>query len=234
MSSETDGPKAPKLRNKKQIELRRRDPDQTRRAILEAARTEFCQHGFNGARIERISRRSKTNMRMIYHYFGNKEGMYLSVLESVYSDIRNQELELDLAAKPPLDAMRRLVLFSFDFFATRSDFIALISTENILKARFLKRLPSIQAMSVPLLDAIRDMLYRGESEGTFRSGIDPLQLYVTIVAQCQLHISNRYTLSVLFNQDLNDKEWLRERREHTVEIILAYLVKPTTPPAIVD
>lgn len=225
MDAEPEGSKSAEPTKRKQVELRRRDPDRTRKVILDAARAEFCQHGYNGARIERISRRSKSNMRMIYHYFGNKEGVYLSVLESVYSDIRNQELQLDLAATPPLEAMRRLVLFSFDFFSTRGDFIALINTENILKGRFLKRLPSIQAMSVPLIDAIRDILRRGEAEGVFRGGIDPLQLYVSIVAQCQLHISNRYTLSVLFNADLTDKDWLRARREHTIEMILAYLVK---------
>ncbi|MFZ1727275.1 MAG: TetR/AcrR family transcriptional regulator [Albidovulum sp.] len=226
MDVKPDQAKAGKQPDRKQADIRRRDPDRTRRAILDAARAEFCQHGFNGARVERISRRSKSNMRMIYHYFGNKEGVYLSVLESAYSDIRSQELQLDLAHSAPLEGMRRLILFSFDFFATRSDFIALINTENILKGRFLKRLPSIQAMSVPLIDAIRDLLGRGEKEGVFRTGIDPLQFYVSIVAQSQLHISNRYTLSVLFNQDLTDQDWLKTRREHTTEMLLAYLAKP--------
>lgn len=202
---------------------RQRDPDRTRRSILGAARSEFCQHGFNGARVERISRKSKANMRMIYHYFGNKEGLYLAVLESVYGDIRNQERALDLARAEPAEGMRRLILFTFDFFAARSDFIALISTENILRGRFLKRLPSIQAMSVPLLEAIRDLLDRGREQGVFRKGVDPLQLYVSIVAQSQLHISNRYTLSVLFNQDLTEREWLQERRAHTEALLLAYL-----------
>ena len=227
MDTEPDQPKAVKQSKRKQTKIRYRDPDRTRRAILDAARVEFCQHGFNGARIKRISRRSKSNMRMIYHYFGNKEGVYLSVLVSVYSDIRNQELQLDLANSAPLEGMRRLILFSVEFFATRSDFIALINTENILKGRFLKRLPSIQAMSTPLIDAIRDLLHRGEKEGVFRAGIDPLQFYVSIVAQSQLHISNRYTLSILFNQDLTDQDWLRARREHTVEMLLAYLSKPS-------
>jgi TetR/AcrR family transcriptional regulator len=227
MNAESDQPKVAKQSKRKQTEIRSRDPDRTSRAILDAARVEFCQHGFNGARIERISRRSKSNMRMIYHYFGNKEGVYLSVLESVYSDIRNQELKLDLANSAPLEGMRRLILFSVDFFAKRSDFIALISTENILKGRFLKRLPSIQAMSTPLIDAIRVLLHRGEKEGVFQAGIDPLQFYVSIVAQSQLHISNRYTLSILFNQDLTDQDWLRARREHTVEMLLTYLSKPS-------
>jgi TetR/AcrR family transcriptional regulator len=226
MVTKLDPLKAGKQSKSKQTEIRRRDPDRTRRAILDAGRVEFCLHGFNGARIERIARRSKSNLRMIYHYFGNKEGLYLSNLESVYSEIRNQELQLDLANCSPLEGLRRLILFSFDFFATHSDFIALISTENILKGRFLKRLPSIQAMSLPLIEVIRGFLQRGEKEGIFRTGIDPLQFYVSIVAQSQLHISNRYTLSVLFNQDLTNEDWLRARREHTTEMLISYLSKP--------
>lgn len=226
METQSDQLKAGNASKAAQTEVRRRDPDRTRRAILSAARVEFCQHGFNGARIERIARRSKSNTRMIYHYFGNKEGVYTSILESVYSEIRNQELQLDLENSSPLEGIRKLILFSFDFFATHSDFIALINTENILKGRFLKRLPSIQAMSVPLIDVIRDILQRGEKDGVFRPGIDPLQFYVSIVAQSQLHISNRYTLSVLFNEDLTDADWLQARREHTAEMLISFLSKP--------
>lgn len=210
---------------------RPRDPERTRRAILDAARSEFCQHGLTGARIERITRRSRTNTRMIYHYFGNKEGLYLAVLESVYGEIRKQEQALDLGRAEPGEGIRRLVLFTFDFFAARSDFIALIMNENILRARFLKRLPSIQAMTVPLVEAIRDLLARGEAEGVFRGGVDPVQLYVSIVAQSQVHISNRFTLSVLFHADLGDPDWLAARRAHTLEMILSHLAIPGARPA---
>lgn len=202
---------------------RSRDPERSRRAILEAAKSEFCQYGFTGARTERIARKSKINIRMIYHYFGNKEGLYLAVLESVYGEIRAREQQLDLARLEPMEGMRRLILFTFDFFASRRDFIALIANENILRARYLKRLPSIQAMTVPLVEAIRDLLRRGEREGLFRSGVDPVQLYVSIVAQSQLHVSNRYTLSVLFNQDLGDPGWLAGRRAHSLDLIMGYL-----------
>ena len=200
-----------------------RDPERTRRTILDAAKSEFCQHGLKGARIERITKKSRSNPRMIYHYFGNKEGLYLAVLESVYGEIRKQEQKLDLSEKDPITGMRHLILFTFDFFATRSDFIALINNENILRGRFLKRLPSIQAMTNPLIDTIRGLLERGHIEGVFRGGVDAVQLYVSIVAQSQLHISNRYTLSVLFNKDLTDNEWLADRREHTLDLILGYL-----------
>ena len=202
---------------------RTRDPERTRRAILDAAKAEFCLHGLTGARIERITRRSRSNARMIYHYFGNKEGLYLAVLESVYGEIRRQEQRLDLARMEPVEGMKRLIHFTFDFFAARSDFIALISAENIQKGRYLKRLPSIQSMTLPLIDSIRHLLERGSAAGVFRAGVDPVQFYVSIVAQSQLHISNRHTLSVLFNKDLSDQDWLAERRRHTLELMLGYL-----------
>ena len=202
---------------------RTRDPARSRQAILSAATAEFCQHGLTGARVDRISKRSGTNPRMIYHYFGNKDGLYLAVLESVYGEIRTLERQLDLAAAPPEEGMRRLIGFTFDFFAGRREFIALIANENILKARYLKRLPSIQAMTVPLVDSIRDLLARGARDGVFREDVDPVQLYVSIVAQSQLHISNRHTLSVLFDQDFGAPEWLAARRAHTIAMLLGYL-----------
>jgi AcrR family transcriptional regulator len=202
---------------------RTRDPERSRRAILEAARSEFCEHGFTGARTERIARASKTNIRMIYHYFGNKEGLYLAVLGSVYGEIRKGEQELEFARLAPVDGMRRLILFTFDFFAARRDFVALIANENILRARFLERLPGVQAMTLPLIGAIGDLLRRGERQGLFRAGVDPVQFYLSIVAQSQLHVSSRFTLSVLFNQDLSDPTWLEQRRAHTLDLLLSYL-----------
>lgn len=210
---------------------RARAPERTRAAILAAAKGEFCRFGLPGARIERISRRSRSNTRMIYHYFGNKEGLYLAVLESVYGEIRTQEQHLDLAGAEPVEGMRRLVVFTFDFFAARRDFIALISNENIQRAKYLRRLPSIQAMTVPLVGAIRDLLERGGAAGVFRDGVDPVQLYVSIVAQSQLHVSNRFTLSVLFDADLSDADWLAARRTHVLELILSYLAPPAAATA---
>ncbi len=203
---------------------RKRDPEGTRKSILDAARSEFCRYGYTGARVVRISKKSKSNMRMIYHYFGSKEGVYLAVLESVYGEIREGEQKLDIATDEPAEGMRKLVLFTFDFFAKKNDALILISTENVNKAKFLKRLPSVQSMMVPLLDSIGELLKQGERQGVFREGVDPVQLYVSIVAQSQLHILSRYTLSVLFNQDLSEEQWLANRRSHVLELILSYLM----------
>lgn len=195
----------------------------SRQAILNAAKAEFCMHGFSGARVQRIAQRSKANMRMIYHYFGSKEGVYRAVLMTVYTEIRERERELDLARAEPLEGLCKLVNFTFDFFAGRRDFLALINNENMMRGRHLKHLPNVPAMTLPLVESIRELLARGRREGVFRGDVDSIQLYVTIVALSQLHIMSRYTLSILFDQDLSDPAWIAERKRHAEDVILGYL-----------
>ena len=202
---------------------RGRDPVRSRLAILRAATAEFSLHGFSGARVERIAAKSKSNMRMIYHYFGNKEGLYLAVLEAAYSRLRGREATLNLRHADPVEGMRTLIRFTFDFFASNKEVLALIHAENTLKGRFIKKLPHVQAMTVPLLESIGDMLDRGRKQGRFRAHIDPVQFYVSLVALSQLHILNRHTLSVIFAKNISDPKWLSERRAHVEEMLMAYL-----------
>ena len=200
-----------------------RNPEKSRQRILKAATDDFCAHGFNGARVERIARKSGANMRMLYHYFDSKEGLYLAALDKVYSEIRSEERKLNLATLDPAAGMRELVCFTFDFFATHPDFVGLINNENLMKGRFLKKSPKIRDMTIPLVETIEDLLSRGVAAEVMRPGVDPIHLYVSIVAQSQLHISNRYTLSAIFDRDLGDREWLKEHRRHAQELILGYL-----------
>jgi len=213
----------------KAVSKRRRRPDNTKERILKAATVEFCAHGFNGARVERIAKRSTANMRMLYHYFESKEGLYLAALEKVYSEIRSEEHKLQLNSLDPLAGMRQLVSFTFDFFSSHMDFIGLINSENLMKGRFIKRSTKIRTMAIPLVEAIEDLLERGAKLGVMRAGVDPIQLYISIVAQSQQHISNRYTLSALFDRDLGDKDWLAERRRHAQDVIVGYLTSTGGP-----
>lgn len=203
---------------------RSRDPVKSKQTILRTAIAEFCQHGFSGARVERIATKSKSNMRMIYHYFGDKEGLYLAVLESAYTRIRSEEGKLDLSGAEPIEGMRTLIRFTFDFFAANKDVLALINSENTLRARYLRKLPHVKAMTLPLLDSIGAMLGSGQRQGLFRSKVDSIQFYVSLVALSQLHILNRYTLSVIFDKDLSAADWLAERRAHVEDVLMAYLL----------
>lgn len=202
---------------------RSRDPVRSKQTILRAAAAEFCQYGFSGARVERIAAKSRSNMRMLYHYFGNKEGLYLAVIESAYSRIRRGEATLDLTQKDAVQAMRTLVGFTFDFFAANKDVLALINGENTLKGRYLRKVPNVKAMTLPLIDSIGGIVESGYKQRQFSIRPDPVQLYVSLVALSQLHILNRYTLSVIFDQDLSDATWLKARRAHVEDMILKYL-----------
>ena len=213
--------------------VRQRDPERTSAAILVAARREFTEKGFSGARIEAIAARTGVNKRMLYHYFGNKEGLYLAVLESTYADIRAAEEELNLSERDPVDAMRELALFTWRYFIAHPEFLSLLSTENLHRARFLRRSSRIRAMHSPLMTRLAETLRRGTEAGCFRADADPLRVYVSIASLGAFYLSNRYTLSTIFGRDLLAKEQLREWGEHIVEVVLSYLATVTTgaPPA---
>ena len=99
---------------------------------------EFTAKGFGGARIDEIARRSGANKRMIYHYFGGKEELYLASLERVYASIRSAETELDLSHRDPVDAVRELTRFTWNYFLAHPEFLSMLGTENLLQARHLK------------------------------------------------------------------------------------------------
>jgi TetR/AcrR family transcriptional regulator len=205
---------------------RKRNPARTREAILKAAVAEFCSNGFTGARVENISAKSGANMRLLYHYFGDKEGLYTAVLDRVYTQVRAEERRLDLGSVEPAEGMRRLVNFTFNFFARHRDYISLLNNENLLRGRFVKKSRAVRPLTLPLLATITDLLERGHKAGTFRAGVDPIQLYISITALSYFHVSNRYTLSAMFGRDLAAESWMEQRRAHAQNLILTWLARP--------
>lgn len=195
----------------------------TRERILKAAVREFARQGYRGGRVQRIVKDARANPRMIYHYFGGKEGLYLASLERVYLDVRRAEQALELRALPPREGMRRFIDFTFDHFARHTEFIGLLVSENQLGARYVRRSKLIPSLTPSLLAAIEDLLARGRRTRQFRNGVDPVQFFITLHALCYLHVSNRSTLSVMFQRDLADGAWLAARRRHVRDVLFAYL-----------
>jgi AcrR family transcriptional regulator len=202
---------------------RRRNPAKSKASILEAATVEFCRHGYKGGRIEVIARRAKANVRLLYHYFGDKAGLYLAVLERVYGEIRAEEQQLKLGDLEPVEGMRRLVDFTFEFFGKHPEYISLMNNENLLRAQHIRRSRYIKSLTLPLVTSIEDLLQRGARSGVFRPDADPVQLYVSITALSYFHVSNRYTLSAMFDRDLAAPSWLADRRRHAQDVILTWL-----------
>lgn len=201
----------------------RRDPQRTRQAIMDAAVAEFGARGLHGASVNEIAARAGVNKRMIYHYFGNKEALYLAVLERIYGGIREAELTLQLADLEPVEAMRNLVLFTWTYFLEHPEFLSLLNTENLHQARYLKVSRSIRDLHAPLIRIITDVLARGAITGAFRRDVDPVQLYISIAALGFFYLSNRHTLSTIFDRDLEASDNIKARGEHIVEVIQGYL-----------
>jgi AcrR family transcriptional regulator len=200
-----------------------RDPGRTRAAILAAATQEFTAKGLQGARVDDIARRARINKRMIYHYFKDKAGLYVAVLESTYAGIRVAEIGLNLGHRDPVEGMKELVAFTWNYFIRHPEFLSLLATENLHKARYLRQSRRIRDLHFPLVGMISALLERGREAKLFRGGIDPVQLYITIAALGFFYLSNQHTLSTIFDRDLAAPANLKARGQHVTEVVLAYL-----------
>jgi AcrR family transcriptional regulator len=200
-----------------------RDPEGMRLRILEAAKQEFAAHGLAGARVDRIAKNAGANKRMLYYHVGNKEALYLEVLEGAYEKIRGEERELDLEHLDPPQAIERLIDFTWNYFLRNPEFLALLNTENLAKAKHLKHSTKVKSMHSPFVEMIRTVVKRGVASGDFRVAVDPVQLYISIAALGFFYLSNSSTLSVIFGRDLLGKEARDERLAHMVALVLAAL-----------
>ena len=203
--------------------VRKPDAEKTRQNILTVARAEFAENGLSGARVDAIAARISTTKRMIYYYFGSKEGLYLAVLEQVYGGIRRLEQSLDLDRLSPVEALRRMIDFTFDYHEQNPDFVRLVSVENIHHGAHLKRSDTLRNLNSTVIESLRTILTRGRAAGVFHTDIDPVDLHMMISAPCYYRVSNRYTFGTLFARDLSAPD-VRERHKTMIaDAIVGYL-----------
>jgi TetR/AcrR family transcriptional regulator len=204
------------------VRPRRRNRELTRERILATAYAEFSQRGYTGARIDSIARRSGANVRMIYHYFGGKDALYVAVLEHGLQRLRFEEQDLVVSGMAPVPGLLKLFDFVFDHFASHPELVHLLSGENLQKAVFLRRSRQVPKMSPRTLAIIESLLARARPASGAQLP-DPLQIYVTMVALSYFHISNAHTLSYLFRSDLQNAQWLAARRQHVRAVLEHHL-----------
>eukprot|EP01037_Dinobryon_pediforme_P006615 gene6615-6684_t len=202
---------------------RKPDAERTRRDILRVASEEFAEHGLSGARVDAIAARTQTTKRMIYYYFGSKEGLYLQVLEHAYRDIRDTESKLELSKLPPETAITRLIEATFDYQDANPGFIRLVSIENIHHGKFLKQSESIRSLNVTVIDAMQTVIARGQREGVFAADYDVVDLHMLISAVCFFRVANKHTFGTLFDIDLGDAAIKRRHKKMLVDAVLGLL-----------
>ena len=200
--------------------LRKRDSSATKKRILDAAKKEFSNKGLGGARMDEIALKSKANKRMIYHYFGNKEALFMKTLEDAYVDIRSAEQGLNLIELDPEDALITLVKFTWDYYLKNPEFITLVNSENLHKGKHLKKSKIIEDISNKFVSMVGAILDKGVESGQFRAGIDPVQLNITIAAIGYYYLTNKHTGAIVYQRELDSKDAYDERLNFNIETIL--------------
>ena len=208
---------------------RKNDPEGMKKRILEGALKAFAEYGMQGARLEQIADYAQTTKRMVVYHFGNKENLYIAVLEQVYQQIREHETGLNLRELPPEEAIIRLVEESFDYHATHADFMRLVCSENLLRGRYISQSPRIKALNRSALDLLNDILSRGQQAGLFHQDVNTIDVHRLISSICVHHVSNRYTFNTLFTPDNSEAESIRRNRQLAVTATLRYLRRCDTP-----
>jgi AcrR family transcriptional regulator len=191
--------------------------------ILIAATHEFADKGLSGARIDAIADATRTSKRMIYYYFGSKEGLYIAVLEEAYRRVRGTEGELNLEDLPPMLALRRLVEFTFDHHQDNQDFIRLVMSENIQRGQYLAQSKSIRQVNATAILTIEKLYQRGVAEGVFRPGLVPLDIHASISALSFFNVSNQYTFSLIFDRDIQSEQARTLRRASVVDMVARFV-----------
>ncbi len=204
---------------KTDMKPKKRDAEATKKRILDAAKKEFARNGLGGARVDVIAERSKSNKRMIYHYFESKDLLFQQVLKAAYVDIRDAEQKLELDLLPPMEALEKLVRFTWHYYLKNPEFITLVNSANLHRARHLQKSERIRMISRRFMGMMNDLLDRGVREGVFRRGVDATQLNITIAAISYYYLTNRYTGSIIFEQDFMAPEALEKRLAFNIETI---------------
>jgi AcrR family transcriptional regulator len=205
----------------------KRDSEGTRRRILEAATGQFAKFGLAGARTDAIAEVAGSNERMLYYYFGSKELLYVAVLESMYADYAKKESELDLSGLQPREAMATLARSIWAHFWDNPEWLGLINNENLHQGRYLKTSQKLSETISPVVDVVRSILARGADAGQFRSGIDLLDFYVTLVGMGYYIASNRFTINTFTGRDYAHWSDRQKICEMHLGILDAYLRSTT-------
>jgi AcrR family transcriptional regulator len=205
-----------------------RNPDDTKRRILAAAKAEFAKKGLGGARVDDIAARAKANKRMMYHYFGNKDDLFSHVVEDAYAEFREREAALELDSLDPVAAITALIAFIWKYFLDNPEFITLVNSENLHKARHIKKSQRMQEMSRSFVGRMQHLLERGANAEVFRKGLDPVQVNITIAAVGYYYLTNRFTGSIVFERDMMAPAALAARLKFNTQTILRMVCTPQT------
>jgi TetR/AcrR family transcriptional regulator len=220
--------RAARLRAARTLEVkqpRQRNAIRTQNEILAAAQIEFARKGYDGARIDAIVARARVSKNLVYHYFGSKEDLYIRVLERTYETLRQRQDAIPVDGLDPVSALTALCEATFQVFIDEPGIIVMLNTENLYRGRHISKSSIIRRLYARLTSTLDAILKRGRDAGVFRPGIDSIDLYISISGLGYFYLSNRFTLSKLFERDLQSAANLQRRKKHIIEMTLRFVCR---------
>jgi len=200
----------------------KRNAAASRESILKAALKEFSTVGYAGARVDNIAQAAGISKPLIYTYFGDKDAVYAAALREAYVQIRESEKQLNFENLESVEAIRSLVAFTLEHFRNNPWFIIMLNTENLRGGEAIRKIHDVEHIQSHLVKKLGEILAKGEKEGKFRAGIDPVELYVFIASVCYFPVSNVHTLRAVFAISLDD-DWLDSHGKRAAEFVVRYL-----------
>lgn len=192
----------------------------TRDNILKAATKVFARYGYDGGSVEKISRSAKSFDRMIYYYFGSKEGLFIEVLEDMYRRMNDAELALSLDVEQPVESLKEVICFVVSYYAKNPEFITLLNTENLHRGKHISKSLRAREYSSPAIAIIRQLLDSGVKKGLFRSDVSARNVYLLIAATGYFYISNRHTLTAFLGEDLQAPQAMADWKDFIIMTVL--------------
>ena len=192
----------------------------TRDSLLRAAIKVFARHGFDGGSVEQISSAAHSHDRMIYYYFGSKEGLFIEVLEEAYRRMNDAESKLDLDTAKPVEALQAVIRFVVGYYRKNPEFITLLNTENLHKGKHISKSMRAREYSSPAIEVIRRVLESGQAQGLFRKDVSARDVYLLIAATGYFYMSNRHTLSAFLGEDLETPDALAHWESFVIDTVL--------------
>jgi AcrR family transcriptional regulator len=216
-----------RLASAKRPGVREQAAQTTRDNILRAATKVFARYGYDGGSVEKISQAAKSFDRMIYYYFGSKEGLFIEVLEDMYRRMNDAELELDLDLEQPVESLKEVIRFVVTYYSKNPEFITLLNTENLHRGKHISKSMRAREYSSPAIAIIRQLLESGVKKNVFRSDVSARNVYLLIAATGYFYISNRHTLSAFLGEDLQTAEAMAEWQAFITSTVLrTVMLKP--------
>lgn len=192
----------------------------TRANLLQAAVSVFSESGLHGGSVSRIAKLAESYDRMIYYYFGSKEGLFVATLEEMYRQYNEAESSVELNLEQPVDALKKATIFFVRYFRDHPEFVTVLNSENLHKGKHISQSLLANQFSKPAIGLVHRVLQAGKTKGIFRVDISPRDIYVMISAMGYFYQSNQYTLSAFLDEPLRDPKLYDQWEAFVVDAVL--------------